>query len=95
MGLDIGVDENHGGFRFIEEDTFIDETDQKILFRWKLEWPSLENGFRGQLEVRRGVDVIHFQDGKIIEKRTYSKTTVEIDGKRIRLSAGPGKRIRE
>ena len=80
--------EDHGGFRFIEEDTFIDETDQKILFRWKLEWPSLESGFQGRPEVRRGVDVIHFRDGKIIEKRTYSKTTLEIDGERVPLTAG-------
>ena len=76
---------NHGGFRFIEEETFIDEKEQKVLFRWQLVWPSLERGFEGKPEKRRGVDVLHFQDGKIIKKLTYSKTTVEIDGERFPL----------
>jgi ketosteroid isomerase-like protein len=78
---------NHGGFRFTEEETFIDEVEQKVLYRWQLEWPSFEKGYEGKLERRRGVDVLHFQDGKIIRKLTYSKTTIEIDGKRVRLSA--------
>ena len=65
---------NHGGFRFIEEETFIDEETQKVLYRWLMEWPSLEKGLEGKPEKRRGVDVIHFKDGKIINKFTYSKT---------------------
>lgn len=76
---------NHGGFRFKEEETFIDETAQKALYRWQLEWPSLEKGHEGRPEKRRGVDVLHFQDGRIIRKLTYSKTTIEIDGRRISL----------
>jgi ketosteroid isomerase-like protein len=76
---------NHGGFRFIEEETFIDEEAQKVLYRWLLEWPSVENGVEGKPETRRGVDIIHFKDGKIINKLTYSKTTVEIDRKRVPL----------
>jgi len=76
---------NHGGFRFIEEETFIDETEQKVLFRWQLLWPSFERGLEGKPEKRRGVDVLHFQDGKIIRKLTYSKTTVEIDGENFPL----------
>jgi ketosteroid isomerase-like protein len=76
---------NHGNFRFVEEDTFIDEKEQKVLYRWLLEWPSLENGHEGRHEKRRGVDVMHFKDGKIINKYTYSKTTVEIDGQRRSL----------
>ena len=78
--------ENHGGFRFIPEDTFIDEAEQKVLYRWQLQWPSFEKGYEGQPEIRRGVDVIHFKDGKIIQKLTYSKTTIEITGKRCQLS---------
>ena len=78
---------NHGGFRFTKEDTFIDEAEQKVLYRWQLEWPSWESGFEGAHEVRRGVDVLHFKDGKIITKLTYSKTTLEIGGQRIPLSA--------
>jgi len=77
---------HHGNFRFTDEDTFIDEMEQKVLYRWRLDWPSLEKGYEGQPETRRGVDLLHLKDGKVIEKLTYSKTTVEIDGKRIPLS---------
>lgn len=76
---------NHGNFRFSEEETFIDEEEQKVLYRWTLQWPSFEPGCEGKPEIRRGVDVIHFKDGKIINKFTYSKTTVEIDGTRRSL----------
>ena len=76
---------SHGGFRFIEEETFIDEKEQKVLYRWRLEWSSFEKGQAGKPEKRRGVDVIHFKDGKIINKFTYSKTTLEIDGERHAL----------
>jgi len=78
--------ENHGGFRFTTEDLFVDEAKQKVLYRWQLDWSSLEKGYEGRPERRRGVDVVHFRDGKIIQKLTYSKTTVEIDGARVRLS---------
>ena len=77
---------NHGGFRFTTEELIVDETVQKVLYRWQLDWPSLEKGYEGKPELRRGVDVIHFQDGKIIKKITYSKTSIEIDGKRVQLT---------
>ena len=77
--------DNHGNFKFMEEETFIDEDLQKALYRWVLKWPSIEPEFKGKPETRRGVDVIHFKDGKIIKKLTYSKTTIEIDDKRISL----------
>ena len=76
---------HHGGFRFTEEETFIDVEQQKVLYRWQLEWPSIEKGCEGRPEKRRGVDVMHFKDGKIIRKLTYSKTTLEIDAQRVRL----------
>lgn len=78
---------NHGGFRFAGEDVFVDETEQKVLYRWELHWPSLEQGYAGQSEKRRGLDVLHFRDGKIIWKGTYCKTTVEIGGQRVKLKA--------
>ena len=81
--------ENHGGFRFVGEDLFVDEVEQKILYQWCLEWPSPEKGYEGKQEQRRGLDVIHFRDGKIYRKSTYSKTTLDIGGKRVRLSAEP------
>jgi ketosteroid isomerase-like protein len=77
---------NHGGFRFTREDTFVDEAQQKALTRWRLEWPSIEKGHEGRHETRRGVDIIRFADGRIVEKLTYSKTSIEIDGVRISLT---------
>jgi ketosteroid isomerase-like protein len=68
---------NHGNFKFTEEDIFIDEQEQKVLFQWKLEWPfkgKEENGIR---EIRQGVDVIHILDGKIYLKKSYTKTSIE------------------
>ena len=78
---------NHGNFKFIEEDIFVDEKEQKALFQWRLEWPSTEKDFTGKKEIRRGVDVIHFLDGKIHRKYSYSKTTIEIDTTPIVLIA--------
>jgi hypothetical protein len=80
--------ENHRGFRFIGEDIFIDELEQKVLYQWILEWPSSEKGYEGKPERRRGLDVIHFRNGQIARKDTYSKTTVEIEEKRVKLEAG-------
>jgi len=45
----------------------------------------LKKAMKGNREKGERVDVIHFQDGKIIQKLTYSKTTLEIDGKQISL----------
>jgi len=69
---------NHGDFCFTAEDVLLDETAQKMSFRWSLEWPSPEQGRRGQREIRRGVDTLHFVDGQIREKHSYSKTTTRI-----------------
>lgn len=69
----------HGNFRFDKEDLFIDEQQQKMTFQWRLEWPSLEKKYLGKKEIRRGVDIIHFREGKIYKKFSYSKTTLEID----------------
>jgi ketosteroid isomerase-like protein len=81
--------EDHGNFKFTEEDLFIDEAAQKVLYRWSLEWPSRQRGFEGRCERRRGVDVLHFRNGKIIEKLTYSKTVIEIDDQWVSLRASP------
>jgi ketosteroid isomerase-like protein len=78
---------NHGNFKFIQDEIFIDEQEQKLLYRWTLEWPSLEKKYQGKPERRKGVDVVHFKNGKIIKKLTYSKTTLEIDGERVKLTS--------
>jgi len=75
---------NHGGFRFNTEDLFVDEEAQKVLFQWSLDWPSIEERYHGKPEHRRGVDVMHFEGGKIIRKYSYSKTTIEIEGKLVK-----------
>lgn len=72
-----------GQFQFLEQETFIDELNQKVLFRWALDWPSPMGVYKLKREVRSGLDVLHFQDGKIIKKLTYTRTDVEIDGKRL------------
>jgi len=76
---------NHGNFKFIKEDLFFDEDEQKMLFMWRLEWPSLFISYKGKREMRRGVDVLHFSDGRLIHKLTYSKTTIQIEGFAIPL----------
>jgi hypothetical protein len=77
--------ETHGNFKFVESETFIDEHQQKALYSWILKWPSFEKGFEGKPEIRKGVDIIHFKDGKIFKKLSFSKTTLEIEGIRMGL----------
>jgi hypothetical protein len=77
----------HGNFIFSREDIFVDEQEQKVLFSWKLEWPSLEAAYKGKPEIRRGVDVLHFLEGKIYKKYSYSKTTLHIDNLGVKLVA--------
>ncbi|HPC03957.1 MAG TPA: nuclear transport factor 2 family protein [Syntrophales bacterium] len=79
--------ENHGGFVFRTESFIPDEEGQRVTWQWTLEWPSLEKGFEGKREIRRGIDAIELKDGKVFRKCTYSKTTLEIDGRKIPLAA--------
>lgn len=79
--------ENHGDFVFRTESFIADEEGQRVTWQWTLEWPSLEKGFEGKKEIRRGVDVIELKDGKVFRKCTYSKTTLEIDGRKTPLAA--------
>ncbi len=77
----------HGNFKFTVVDLFVDEQEQKVLFQWNLEWPSIELEYKGKKEIRRGVDVLHFLEGKMYRKYTYSKTKVQIDNISVTLSA--------
>ena len=79
---------NHGNFKFTEEDIFFDADEQKMLLKWQLEWPSNEKLFNGKPEIRRGADILHFEDGKVIQKHSYSKTIIQIDESMIALKAG-------
>lgn len=79
--------ENHGNFNFKTEAFIADETGQRVIWQWTLDWPSQEKGYEGKREIRRGADVITLKDGKVFSKITYSKTTVEIDGRKAVLKA--------
>ncbi len=70
---------DHGNFHFDKEDLIIDEKEQKFVFTWTLTWPSREPMYKGLTEKRKGLDIIHLKEGKIILKQTYSKTFLKID----------------
>jgi len=74
-------------FQFTTEEMFADAQAQKVLLRWTLQWKSPEPAHRGRQEVRRGVDVIHIDNGLIAATYCYSRSTVIIDGRRVRLSS--------
>jgi ketosteroid isomerase-like protein len=57
-----------GRMRFVTEDLFVDVESGKALIRWLC---TLERG--GRKRGWRGLDLLHFRDGKVIEKRTYAK----------------------
>ena len=79
---------HHGNFKFILEDYFIDESEQKMTFAWQLDWPSLERNYIGKKESRNGVDIMQLKEGKIFKKNTYSKTILLIDDKKVQLHSG-------
>lgn len=76
---------NHENFKFLIEDISYNEKEQKMIFLWILKWPSRLNLYKGQHEIRRGIDILYFKEGKIIQKQTYSKTTIEIQGHSVSL----------
>ncbi len=75
-----------GGFRFVSEDIVIDEYRQIAVFPWIYEGPA--TCFGGKKEKRRGIDLIVFEDGLITGKITYTKTSIEVEGRRITLTSG-------
>jgi uncharacterized protein (TIGR02246 family) len=77
--------EHHGGFHFEPLEVIIDQEDQKALIRWNLEWPCPEEPLRGKTEIREGLDLLHFRDGLIDLKLTYTKAAVKIEGRKYRF----------
>ena len=75
-----------GGFRFVSEDVVIDEDRQIVVFPWVYE--GLAKCFGGKKEKRRGIDLIRFEGGLITVKITYTKTSLEVEGRRITLTSG-------
>ena len=62
-----------GTMRFHTEDLFLDVAAGKALIRWLL---TLEEGDRQG--AYRGLDILHFSDGRLIEKHTYAKARVPL-----------------
>lgn len=60
-----------GTIRFVQEDLFVDEAAQKSMISWTclLERDGLKRGWRG-------LDVLHFAGGQVVEKHTYAKADV-------------------
>ena len=75
-----------GDFRFVSEDIVIDEYRQIVVFPWIYEGPA--RCFGGKKEKRRGIDLIVFEGGLITGKITYTKTSIEVEGRRITLTSG-------
>ncbi len=76
-----------GDFHFDIQDILADEESQKASFTWTLSWPSRDPGYEGKDEIREGVDLLHFQEGKIISKQTFTKTLLIIDGSKVLMKA--------
>lgn len=59
----------YGEMRFLDDDMFVDEAEQKTMISWEC---TLRDGER--YGGWRGLDILHFRDGKILRKLTYAKT---------------------
>ena len=57
-----------GRMRFVTEDLFVDPESGKGLIRWlcTTERNGVKRGWRG-------LDILHFANGKLVEKQTYAK----------------------
>ncbi len=62
-----------GTMRFHTEDMFLDVAAGKALIRWLL---TLEEADRQG--AYRGLDILHFSDGRLTEKHTYAKARVPL-----------------
>ncbi len=62
-----------GRMRFHTEDLFLDVDAGKAMIRWIL---TLEQDNRQG--AYRGLDILHFQDGKLTEKHTYCKAKIPL-----------------
>ncbi|MEK9683846.1 MAG: nuclear transport factor 2 family protein [Rhodospirillaceae bacterium] len=69
-----------GKMRFHDEDMFVDPDSGKSLIRWTL---TLEEV--GRQGAYRGLDILHFVEGKLVEKHTYCKAKVPLIRKKIDL----------
>jgi ketosteroid isomerase-like protein len=59
---------DYGRMRFVTEDLFVDPASGKGLIRWLC---TTER--KGKLRGWRGLDILHFANGQVVEKLTYAK----------------------
>ena len=72
----------YGRMRFHTEDLFLDVAAGKALIRWVLtmEEESRQGAYRG-------LDILHFANGKLTEKHTYCKAKIPFIHKRAAMEA--------
>jgi len=70
----------YGRMRFHTEDLFLDVDAGKAMIRWVL---TLEEETRQG--AYRGLDILHFRDGKLTEKHTYCKARIPLIRKKKEL----------
>lgn len=71
-----------GRMRFHTEDLFLDVAAGKALIRWTL---TLEEQTRAG--AYRGLDILHWRDGRLVEKHTYCKAKVPFIRKKAEMEA--------
>lgn len=71
-----------GVMRFHTEDMFLDVESGKAMIRWVL---TLEEESRAG--AYRGLDLLQFRDGKLVEKHTYCKAKIPLIRKKADLAA--------
>lgn len=71
-----------GRMRFHTEDMFLDVEAGKAMIRWVLtmEEPERSGAYRG-------LDLLHFEQGKLVEKHTYSKAKIPFIRKKADMMA--------
>ncbi|MBK17866.1 MAG: hypothetical protein CMM52_03375 [Rhodospirillaceae bacterium] len=69
-----------GKMRFHTEDMFLDVDAGKAMIRWAL---TLEEETRAG--AYRGLDLLHFRDGKLVEKHTYCKAKIPFIRKKAEM----------
>ena len=69
-----------GRMRFYTEDMFLDVAQGKALIRWVL---TLEEP--GRQGAYRGLDILHFADGRLTEKHTYCKAKIPFIRKKAEM----------
>ena len=79
-----------GRMRFHTEDMFLDVPAGKALIRWLLTFEEA-----GRAGGWRGLDILHFADGKLVEKHTYAKAKTPVvdkaaDSERVRRAIARG-----